>query len=102
MHDDVLTLYNDHKLVIRPYVVICGQSLSEIKTAFVIAEPLRYQVSSVSEAISVCFQLMKIFQEPYSKICNHLWEFIEKRIYGFDLKDPHAGVIGLIELLNRK
>ena len=102
MHNDVLTLHNDHKLVIQPYVVICGQSLSEIKTAFVIVEPLRYQVNSVSEAINVCFQVMKIFEEPYSQICNHLWEFIEKKVYGFVVNDAYVGVTWLIEQLNRK
>ena len=87
-------------LIPLPYIVICGQSLADIKHAFVVAEPIKYQLTTPSDAINICFQLMKIFNQPYSSICNHVWELLEKQIYGFDVKSPFGNVTTLIEKLN--
>lgn len=101
VHEEIVKIYTDHKLTIQPYVIINGPLLSGIKSAYVIIGQFKYQVSTASLAVDLCFQCMKIFHTIFPIPCNHVWQFIEKHVYEFTVKELYSGVTTLIEKLQK-
>lgn len=94
-------MYKEHKIKLRPYVIINGPSLNDVKSAFVILEKHKYQVPILVAAIDLCFQCMKIFGEQYSTVCNHVWQSAERKVYKFEVKDLYLSVPTVIENLRK-
>ena len=92
-------MHADHKLILRPYVVICGSSLGSITSAYVIVADNTYQVHSSLHVVDICFQFMKVLQEPYSHVCCHVWQFLERFVYQFPITNLYKGVTELIQAL---
>lgn len=92
-------LHLDHKLTIQPYVVICGEDLSTITSSFVVVDKHMFQVTSPTQAVDICLKFVKAFHKPFSHICKHVWQFLLRQVYDFDVPDLNKGVVTLIENL---
>lgn len=97
VREQLLKLHTDHNLPLRPYVVINGPSLSEIKSAYVILDDVVYQVTTTLSAMEILFESMKVFGKTYPRLCNHVWQYLEKAVYGFEVIDTFAVVSQLTE-----
>ena len=82
--DKLLHSYGQHNKTVKPYVVIQGQNLGEIKSAYVVIANHNYKTDRVFDAVDLCFQMHQIFFESYSFICNHVWQFIGSQVYKFE------------------
>lgn len=96
---ELLELHNNHLLTVQPYVVIIGPTLANISSAFAVLGSNRYQITSAPLAVDICFQCMKVFHKDYSVITNHIWQFIEHKIYQLELRDLYVVVKQLLEKL---
>ncbi|XP_043470179.1 uncharacterized protein LOC122503626 [Leptopilina heterotoma] len=101
VENNLLEMHNDHKIKLQPYVIINGPSLNDVKSAFVVLDNYKYQVSSPVVAVDICFQCMKVFGEKYSSVCNHVWQFIEREVYKFEVKDLYTAVASVIENMRK-
>lgn len=90
-------MHNLHKIKVQPYVIINGPSLTDIRSSLVVIENHEYQVTFPVAEIDLCFQSMKMFGEKFSPVCNHVWQFIEREIYNFEVKDLYKANANVIE-----
>ena len=94
-------MHIDHKLNLQPYIVISGASLDTITSAYVIVENVMYQVVSPVQAVDICFQFVKVLHKGFSHVSKHVWQFLEREVYGFPVPDLYKGVSELIENLRK-
>ena len=66
---------------------------------YAILDQIKYQVLTPTFAIDICFQCMKVLNIPFSCVCNHVWQFLEKEVYKSDVPSLYSGVTTLIENL---
>ena len=76
-------MFGEHKSTITAYVVILGNTLSQIKAAFVVTKNYHYQTKTRVDAVDFCFEMHKILLENYSFVCDQVWEFIGREVYDF-------------------
>lgn len=94
-------LYSDHKLSVAPYVVIFGPNLSNISSAYTVIGQHTYEVATPLDAVNLCFQSVKVFRKEFSNICNHVWQFLERHLYNFDVPNPYGAVSQVIDKLSQ-
>ena len=76
----------DHNLVIRPYVILCGESLSKISASYVVVkQPLMYQVASPVLAFDLCLQFVLVLDTDFSRVPDHIWLFLKNFVNGIEL-----------------
>lgn len=92
-------LHHKHCIAVKPYVIIYGQSLDKITSSFVVLGDHMYQVTTPLIAVDVCFQSVETIGDEFSIVCNHIWQFLEKAVYQFDITSPYSGVSDLINTL---
>lgn len=95
------TLHSEHKLILQPYVVINGPTLNSIHSSYVILGDLTYQVPTATLAVDICFQCMKVFHMKFSHVSSHVWQFLERQVYGFEVKNLYTCVATLIDKLQK-
>ena len=88
-------------MIVQPYVVINGTSIDNIVSAYVIVEDHTYQLATASAAVDVCFQIVKVFKKNISSVSNHVWQFLEKQVYDFQVPNLSRSISMLIDKLNR-
>ena len=74
---------HDHKQSWQPYVIIAGEDLTKIKHAYVCVDRTLYTVSSVLQAVDICFKSFHIFNLIYPIESKHIWLIIQKSFYKF-------------------
>lgn len=87
--------------MISPYVVLCGQKLNNISSVYAIVGSHTYQVNSITDAIDICFCSVKVFQKPFSRVSSHVWQFLERYVYGFAVPNLSASVSQVIDKLRQ-
>ena len=73
----------DHKQSLQPYVIIVGEDLTKIQHAYVCVDRILYTVSSVLQALDICFKSFHVFNLAYSIESKHIWLIIQKCFYKF-------------------
>lgn len=101
MQEELSGVWKLHKLMPRPYIVIIGPTLKDIKSVYVIVGECRFKVDSIVLGVELCFQCIKIFFKGSPVASNHIWEFIEQEVYKRKVEGIYKPVISLIEQLNR-
>ncbi|KAJ8674205.1 hypothetical protein QAD02_014671 [Eretmocerus hayati] len=66
---------------IQPYIIIVGE-LEAISDIYVNVDNVLYQVSSVLEAIDICFKVFFVFHLQFPYDSQHLWLMIQRGVYG--------------------
>lgn len=94
-------LHVDHKLVVKPYVVLNGKTLSEITASYVVVHNFMYQVASPVLAFDICLKVVKVLYTEFSHICKHIWHFSVKSVLSIDVPDMNKGVVELIENMRK-
>lgn len=90
-----------YKLTFKhPYVVIHGQDLHQIRSCYIIVGNHMYQVKSCTDAVNICYQITKTLFNNYSLINNHVWQFIEREVYGNSETKVCSATLKVIEGLN--
>jgi len=69
----------------QPYMVVIG-TLSSIQNAYVCYDGEKIPVESLKHAVDICFKLFFVFDVQYPDESNHIWSFIQKRVYGINTK----------------
>ncbi|KAL5282836.1 hypothetical protein ACFFRR_006161 [Megaselia abdita] len=82
------------------FIIISNEQLEKCVTYI---SGQTYQVPSVLEAISICFQAHYVFQKDYNEDCKVVWRFIEAYFFQME-KDQqnlweHSSITNLIKLL---
>ena len=90
-------IHLDYVFDYQPFVVINGSSLKNISDVQVVVGKQIYQVPSLLHGVDACFQIMKVLNEPFSAVCNHVWQFLESQVYGI----PCEGVSALTTLIQQ-
>lgn len=91
----------DHKLILQPYVAIFGENLSAITSSYVVVGNYKYLVDSPTQAVAVCLEFVKVFHTEFSHVSKHVWHFILKEMFHFEIPDLSKGVSDLIVSLNK-
>lgn len=94
-------LHTEHKLIPEPFVVINGPTLNKITSAYVVLGDYTYQVASALKAVDLCFQCVKVFRRKFSHICSHVWEYLESKVYKFEVPNLSGAVTNVIDKLNQ-
>ena len=64
----------DHKTSLQPYIIIVGKELKNIDHAYVCLDKTIYTVSSVLEALDVCFKCFHVFNLQYRVESKHIFD----------------------------
>lgn len=91
----------EHMLIPAPFVVINGTSLNNITSAYVLLGNYTYQVASATKAVDLCFKCVKVFRQKFSHICGHVWEFLESKVYKFEVLNLSGATTNVIDKLKR-
>lgn len=94
-------MHSIHKMKLQPFVIINGPSLNDIRFSLVVIENYKYQVTLPVAAVDLCFQSIKILGEKFSPVCNHVWQFIEREVFKFEVKDLYNTVTTVIENMQK-
>lgn len=94
--NNINKLHVDHLLIVKPYVIINGPSLDNIISAYVVIDDHMYQIPSPLLAVDICFQCVKLFGDSFSQISSHVWQYLERSVYGFDVPNP-CGAVSTLE-----
>lgn len=91
-------MHIDHKLPWNPYfVAVNGKSLCNYEGIYVYIGDRVIAASSLASAVALCLQYVKILQKQYPRICNHIYWFLEKVVYGFAIGDIPSSITKLIQ-----
>lgn len=73
-------------LTVQPYIIVVGCTISEINGFYVCIDKTLYQVSTVLEAIDICFKIFHVFNVNYPSESEHIWYVIQVCLYKFTTK----------------
>lgn len=74
----VLTLHNNHGVVIGSFVIVVGSTLEDISKAYdIIDENVRYETSFCASAVELCIKCIKFVNINYGRISSHVLETLE-------------------------
>lgn len=65
----------------RPYLLVEGPSLQNIKSYYIVAENTRYQFSSCMKAIDTLFKLYHVVNLEYPIQSQHILLLIQRNVY---------------------
>ncbi|KAJ8685013.1 hypothetical protein QAD02_020806 [Eretmocerus hayati] len=93
IYQDLLGLHVERKILLKPYVVIFGKTLSEIQSAYVVLnENHYYKTETTLQAVTLCFKAMHVSRIEFPLICNHVWQLLNKKVYCLDKPDVSQSV----------
>ncbi|XP_044760070.1 uncharacterized protein LOC123317551 [Coccinella septempunctata] len=79
-------------LTVQPYLIIVGQSLSNVTSAYVVINNNLYNTVSVLDAVDFCFKAYHMLDAKYSYESHHIWYLIQWSLYSLytksDIKIP--------------
>lgn len=76
-------------LTVQPYVLLVGQNLSNVNSAFVVVNNIEYKCLSVLDALDFCFKIYQVLNAEYPFSAKHLWYLVQWNIYKYYTKhDP--------------
>ncbi|XP_033220791.1 uncharacterized protein LOC117175232 isoform X2 [Belonocnema kinseyi] len=101
IQDELLKIHVDHNLTVQPYIVINGPTLDSITSSYVVIGDIVYQAPTILAAVDICFQSIKVLHDKFSHVSHHIWQFLEREIYGFDVPNIYACVASLIDKLRK-
>lgn len=100
--EEKTTLYAKHQETLQPFPVVLGP-LNKIVCSYVIVNDVRYKFDSLLKAVDVCYKLIFALNAKYSIECFHVWTFLQRFIYGMNIKKQpsYTTVSNLIIAFNR-
>lgn len=72
---------------LQPYIVLVGQTIEGVHTRYVIVNNIKYNVTSISHAVDVCFKVIFALNAKYPAECLNVWQFLQKGIYKINTKE---------------
>ncbi|KYQ52767.1 hypothetical protein ALC60_08106, partial [Trachymyrmex zeteki] len=64
-------------LTVQPYIIVIGPTLTELHAFYVCFDKALYQVSTVLEAVDICFKVFHVFDLHYPPESEHIWYTIQ-------------------------
>ncbi|KYN18891.1 hypothetical protein ALC57_08797 [Trachymyrmex cornetzi] len=71
---------------VQPYIIVIGPTLTELHAFYVCLNKALYQVSTVLEAVDICFKVFHVFDLHYPPESEHIWYTIQNCLYKFSTK----------------
>ncbi|KAG5889867.1 hypothetical protein JTB14_003598 [Gonioctena quinquepunctata] len=72
--------YN-RKITMQPYVIIEGDTLSKIRTAYLVMNTMKYQFLTLWEAFDTLSQVYHVLHSKYPPKSEHLYTIIQRGVY---------------------
>ncbi|KAL0100520.1 hypothetical protein PUN28_019670 [Cardiocondyla obscurior] len=70
------------QISVQFYIIIVG-TIRNVSNSCVTIDDVLYSTESVLKALDVCFKAFHVLKISYPDASNHLWTFIQKRLYKF-------------------
>lgn len=77
---------NQLGLTVQPYIIVVGQTLTDIQTFFVCVDKILYEAPSALKAIDLCFKTFHVLDATYPAASEHLWYLLQIGLYEFHTK----------------
>ncbi|XP_047986882.1 uncharacterized protein LOC125233141 isoform X2 [Leguminivora glycinivorella] len=74
------------ELTLQPSIVIVGPSIKEISGRYIIVNNVRYEVTSIINAVDACFKIIFVLNAQYPAESNNVWQFIQTALYQIKTK----------------
>ncbi|XP_053607240.1 uncharacterized protein LOC128673433 isoform X3 [Plodia interpunctella] len=71
---------------LQPFIIVVGPSPKEIFDRYVILNNVRYEVTTVLDAVDACFKIIFVLNAKYPSESKHVWQFIQKAMFKLDTK----------------
>ncbi|KAF4531566.1 hypothetical protein B566_EDAN013570 [Ephemera danica] len=85
-NDDRRKFCQEKGLSLQPYIVLVGPNLCSITARFVIIENIFYKVETILKAVDVCFKSFFVFNATYQVECEHIWLFVQRKVFEITTK----------------
>lgn len=86
---------------LQPLVAVVGPSFEEINQSFVILGiDSRFEVETPLRAIDVVFKCMYALDAQFPAEATHVWQFIQRGVYGIPRNKTDAHFVDVEKLLN--
>lgn len=69
----------------EPPFILIKQSIYSVEKVMVVTDQIIYNVSTVGEALSLCFKIYQVLNFMYNAKCINFWLFIQKIVFEIDL-----------------
>lgn len=76
--------YSELRLPLQPYVLVLGQSPSNVSQCFVVTNDVIYEVDTLLKAVDTCFKLFFVLNAQYPSVSVEPWLFLQKAVYKID------------------
>lgn len=78
--------FSEFGLSLQPYIIIVGESLSEIVSYFIVINETQYIVKNIVSAVNICFKIIWVVNAEYAAECQGTWMFIQKALYNLNTR----------------
>ncbi|CAH1153273.1 unnamed protein product [Phaedon cochleariae] len=65
------------KLHLQPFIIIVGQTLSDISSYYIIVDKTLYKVENILSAVDACFKIIHVLNAEYPTESKPIWMFIQ-------------------------
>ena len=77
---------HDYGKSVQPYIIVTGPSSTELNHFYISVDQVLYELSSVMEAVNICFKTFHVFCLEYPLESEHMWLIFQKGLFGFKTK----------------
>lgn len=72
---------SNYDLTLQPFIIIVGPTIKEINARYIVVNTVRYEVTSIMNAVDACFKIIFILNAQYPAESTNVWQFIQIALF---------------------